>query len=401
MNLRTQSMRNLFSTVLFGFSFIGIGFIGSFQVAAAPKEVVPLFESKPNPTTDALDKVLDVFGAESEYDSSKGLNSSYIPAVFYKPEQGLGLGLLYVGLYGDETDGTGQPSSLVVNPYASSNGSAGITLSNKHFYNGGDNRLYTDLKIFDDAATYYGQGYDNGQQDGNLVNFKEQVIDIKPTWLNRVSGYYFIGFGGNIKSVKPHEIKSDTPTQEGVASELTDNTSYGLFVSNVYDSRDNVTNASQGTLLQADIGLYHDTTNSENFGKYSIKASQYLALAPMPGLLAWQVQANLTSGEVPWNHLPDLGGSDAMRGYILGRYRDNQMMMGQVEYRLPVYWRVGVVFWGAAGTVSNDVSGLWDNTLASAGTGFRLKIKDTVNVRADIGYGEHGGTFYFHVNEVF
>ncbi|MFA0442518.1 hypothetical protein AB4560_21675 [Vibrio sp. 10N.222.51.C12] len=367
----------------------------------AKEPVVPLFETASNATTDALDDVLSVFGAEQDYEADKGVNSSYIPAVFYTPEQGLGLGMLYVGLYGELDEGDGQPSSMVINPYASSNGSLGITLSNKHFYNSGNNRVFTDIKVFDDAAVYYGQGYDNGQQDDNKVDFKERVVDIKPTWLTRVKGDYFLGLGGNIKSVSPHEKEFENQANDYLAAELTDNTSYGVFISNVYDTRDNVTNASRGTLLQADIGYYQDATNSESFGKYSLKASQYYALAPMPGLLAWQVQANLTSGEVPWNQRPDLGGADAMRGYILGRYRDNQMMMGQVEYRLPVYWRVGVVFWGAAGTVSDDVSGLWDNTLASAGTGFRLKIKDTVNVRADIGYGEHGGTFYFHVNEVF
>ncbi|MGR5095516.1 BamA/TamA family outer membrane protein [Vibrio maritimus] len=383
-------------------SLLAMGCSACLSVSAiADDHIEPLFEHTPNSTTDKLDSFLGVFGAESEYDKEKGLNSSYIPAVFYTPEQGLGLGLLYVGLYGDPSDGAGQPSSMVINPYASSNGSIGITFSNKHFYNGGDKRVYTDIKVFDDAAVYYGQGYENGQQDGNKINFKEQVVDIKPTWLTRVSGDYFLGFGGNIKSVRPHDKTFENQNSDYLADELTDNTSYGVFVSNVFDTRDNVTNATKGTLLQADLGLYHDATNSENFGKYSLKASQYHSLAPVPGLLAWQVQANLTSGNVPWNQLPDLGGADAMRGYVLGRYRDNQMMMGQVEYRLPVYWRVGVVFWGAAGTVSENVSGLWENTLASAGTGFRFKIKDKVNVRADIGYGEHGGTFYFHVNEVF
>ncbi|GAL19977.1 membrane protein [Vibrio maritimus] len=253
--------------------------------------ILTLFEHTPNSTTDKLDSFLGVFGAESEYDKEKGLNSSYIPAVFYTPEQGLGLGLLYVGLYGDPSDGAGQPSSMVINPYASSNGSIGITFSNKHFYNGGDNRVYTDIKVFDDAAVYYGQGYENGQQDGNKINFKEQVVDIKPTWLTRVSGDYFLGFGGNIKSVRPQDKTFENQNSDYLADELTDNTSYGVFVSNVFDTRDNVTNATKGTLLQADLGLYHDATNSENFGKYSIKASQYHSLAPVPGLLAWQVQA--------------------------------------------------------------------------------------------------------------
>ncbi|GEA49688.1 hypothetical protein VIN01S_04920 [Vibrio inusitatus NBRC 102082] len=32
-------------------------------------------------------------------------------------------------------------------------------------------------------------------------------------------------------------------------------------------------------------------------------------------------------------------GAYAMRGYILGRHRDEQMAMAQLEYRLPIYRR--------------------------------------------------------------
>lgn len=365
------------------------------------EEVRPLFDVPSTATTQAMDEALSVLGAEQNYDPESGLNSSYIPAIFYTPEQGLGGGLLYVGLYGSLDEGAGQPSSLVVNPYLSMNGSMGITFSNKHFYNSGDSRLFTDIQLFDDVGVYYGRGYENGLRDSNKVEFKEQVIDINPTWFTRVNNDYFLGLGGRFKSVRAYDKKFENQSLGYLAEELTRSSSYGLLLSNVYDTRDNVTNASEGTLLQADFGYYYDTTNSEGFGQYSLKASQYHSLAPVPGLLAWQVQANLTSGNVPWDQLPDLGGAEAMRGYILGRYRDNQMMMGQVEYRLPIYWRLGVVFWGGAGTISDDVSGLWSKTFTSVGTGLRFKIKDKVNIRADIGYGEHGSAFYFHVNEVF
>lgn len=83
-------------------SLLAMGCSACLSVSAiADDHIEPLFEHTPNSTTDKLDSFLGVFGAESEYEKEKGLNSSYIPAVFYTPEQGLGLGLLYVGLYGD------------------------------------------------------------------------------------------------------------------------------------------------------------------------------------------------------------------------------------------------------------------------------------------------------------
>ncbi|MBY5991769.1 BamA/TamA family outer membrane protein [Ferrimonas balearica] len=373
---------------------------GLLLAPVAAEEVVPLFETEPNSVIDRLESLFAVFGAEEEYDESQGLNSSYIPAVFYTPEQGLGVGLLYVGLYGETEGGTLQPSSVVLNPYVSTNGSIGLSTEATHFFNRGDDRFHLEFKVRDDTAVFYGIGYDQGQQDDNKIDYSERLLTLEPMWLTRIGGHLFAGVGANLEVVRPHEVE----LEGGVLpppDQLVNNTSYGAFVTGVYDSRDNTLSASEGMYLKAELGAYYDDTNGNSFGAYNLAASQYLSLAPGPGLLAWQVRADLTSGEVPWNRLPDLGGDDAMRGYIQGRYRDNQMMMAQVEYRLPIYWRLGMVFWGAAGTVAEDVSGLWDDTLASYGTGFRLKVKDKVNVRADIGFGEHETTFYFHVNEVF
>jgi hypothetical protein len=75
--------------------------------------------------------------------------------------------------------------------------------------------------------------------------------------------------------------------------------------------------------------------------------------------------------------------------------------MAQMEYRVPIYWRVGMVFWGGVGSIASQVSDLTDDLVTTYGTGFRFKIKDQVNVRADIGFGEDETSFYFHVNEVF
>jgi hypothetical protein len=77
------------------------------------------------------------------------------------------------------------------------------------------------------------------------------------------------------------------------------------------------------------------------------------------------------------------------------------MVFSQVEYRVPLYWRIGMVFWTGAGAVANDISALFEETLVSYGTGFRFNVKDRVNIRADIGFGDDGAEFYLNINEVF
>jgi outer membrane protein assembly factor BamA len=361
-----------------------------------------VFEHETNPTTEALDKVMAVFGAEVEYDETDGMDSSYIPAVYYTPEKGFGVGLLYVGLYGSTYGGTAQPSSLILNPYISSNGSMGITVENRQFYPNDSHRLYLDLDLYEDTGAYYGVGYPAGQEQNNRLNFAERGFVVEPTWLKKVSDNYFVGIGLNYNSTRASDFEAEVDGGDtSLATELYPSVSWGASVSGVYDSRNNVSNATEGTLFDLQAGMYHSSHTDDWFGEYRAEYSQYRGLGTFPGLLAWQIQGDFTSGDVPWNRLPDLGGDEAMRGYLKGRYRDNQMAMTQLEYRVPLYWRLGMVFWGGVGSVASKVGELGDDLLTTYGTGLRFAIKDKVNVRADIGFAEDETAFYFHINEVF
>lgn len=372
------------------------------EVKSNETQVTPVFDTHPNKAIDFFEDILSVFGAEENYDSSKGLDASYIPAVFYTPEQGLGLGLLFIGLYGDTNGGRLQPSSLIINPYYSSNGSMGMSIENRYFLPNDKNRLYLDLDIYQDTGVYFGKGLANGRIDSNQINYAERASVIEPTWLTKVADNFYFGVGANINHAEAKSIELEYDTGDlSKALDLAKNTSYGLSLSSVYDSRNNVSNASKGALVDIGAGYYHSSITDEWFGEYHAEYAQYQSLGSFPGLLAWQVQGEFTSGDVPWNRLPDLGGDDAMRGYLQGRYRDNQMAMAQMEYRVPIYWRVGMVFWGGVGSIASQVSDLTDDLVTTYGTGFRFKIKDQVNVRADIGFGEDETSFYFHVNEVF
>ncbi|MGF1694141.1 outer membrane protein assembly factor [Vibrio lamellibrachiae] len=364
--------------------------------------VKPLFETTPSETTKKLDDILAIFGAEEEYDPNKGIDSSYIPALFYTPEQGFGVGLLYVGLYGDTHGGTTQPSSMVINPYISTNGSKGITFENRHFFSGDHHRFYLDLELFDDAGVYYGVGHDAGSVNDNKINYSEKVALIEPTLLTKVADDFYLGLGANITYAKASDFELDDGQGSlDKSADLEENTSYGAKVSAVYDSRDNVLNASEGLLVDMTAGYFHSSLTNDWFGKYNFELANYITLGEFPGLIAWQVQGDFTSGDVPWNRLPDIGGANGLRGHVEGRYRDNHMAMGQVEYRLPIFWRVGAVFWGGVGSVAPEINELNEDLLTSVGAGLRFKIKDKVNIRADIGFGNDETAFYFHVNEVF
>ncbi|MCL1042878.1 BamA/TamA family outer membrane protein [Shewanella marisflavi] len=370
--------------------------------------VEPLIQTPKDMEPTWVDEILDVFGADGEFDDSKPIDMSYLPTAYYTPEKKFGVGLLMVGLY--KTEGAApeeQPSSLVLNSFVSMNNSYGVEVENMTFFNGGKQRLLLGLELHNEASVYYGRGIADGNIDSNHHEFDEQLYSFTPRWMTQVADNYFIGVGADFTYVSADKftrVEGDIPLpSDGI---LPDNFSSGLVVTSIYDSRDYRLNATKGWLFQLDAGLYQNS-EYDSFAKYDLELANYIdlsstaLLSTMPGLIAWQVQGHFTSGDVPWNMLPDLGGSSAMRGYIKGRYRDKQMMMGQVEYRLPIFQRYGMVFWGGVGSVADKVSELSDELLTSYGAGFRFKIKDNINLRFDVGVGENETNFYLNVNEVF
>jgi outer membrane protein assembly factor BamA len=373
-----------------------------FIFSNAANAVEPLFETPKDMQPTWIDNILSVFGADGEFDDTKTIDMSYLPTAYYTPEKKFGVGLLMVGLYKtDNASSEEQPSSLVLNSFASMNQSYGVTVENMTFLNQGKQRLLLDLELHNEAAVYYGVGIEQGDQDLNHHEFKEQLYSFKPRWMTEVADNYFIGVGADFIYTTADSLELvATQAPVDANSLLPDNFSSGVVITSIYDSRDYRLNATKGWLFQLDAGLYQND-QFDSFSTYNIELANYIDLGSTPGLIAWQVQGHLTSGDVPWNLLPDLGGSDAMRGYIRGRYRDEQMMMGQVEYRLPIFQRYGMVFWGSVGSVAPKVSELTDTLLTAYGTGFRFKIKDNINLRFDVGVGENDTNFYLNVNEVF
>ena len=87
-----------------------------------------------------------------------------------------------------------------------------------------------------------------------------------------------------------------------------------------------------------------------------------------------------------------------MRGYYLGRYRDKILMTFQAEYRIPAWWRFGLVGFAGVGDVASKFAKfkLADFKYSvGAGLRFLLDPKEGTCLRADFGFGKGTSGFYF------
>ncbi|UPW17711.1 BamA/TamA family outer membrane protein [Agarivorans sp. TSD2052] len=350
-----------------------------------------------------VDNILENLGADGGFDNTKAIDFSVLPGPFYNPEMSLGVGISAIGLYQiDEQDTVSQTSSLVINGFASVNGSVGVVIDNRSFLKEDQWRVYVDAEIADAPDVYYGIGYQQNRQDDNRVNFDHRQLSLRPMLLKRVSESAFIGAGFDLSYAKASDIDDG---ESLVDSSLLDDSSSAVGVSFQanFDTRDVVRNPYEGRLLQLDLGLYHPSIgSSDNFQTLSFNYSEYLQLGPRDSLLAWQFKSRFTYGDTPWHMLSTVGGGSALRGYTTGRYRDKQMVMSQAEYRWDLPGRHGMVFWLGAGAIAPQLSLFSsDEILPNVGLGYRFEVKSRVNLRLDMGFGDGESGFYFNVDEAF
>lgn len=107
-------------------------------------------------------------------------------------------------------------------------------------------------------------------------------------------------------------------------------------------------------------------------------------------------------GDVPWTMMAQVGVLGRMRGYYEGRYRDRNIMEGQVELRQHIKGRNGIALWVGLANVFPDFKHVYyDEILPNYGVGYRWEFKERVNIRLDFGFTRDNPNFTFNINEAF
>lgn len=112
------------------------------------------------------------------------------------------------------------------------------------------------------------------------------------------------------------------------------------------------------------------------------------------------------NGNTPFYYLPALGGSERMRGYYEGRYRDNFYITGQFELYISDPWlnRTGFYIFAATGDVGNTMEDFyWKDFKMSYGLGlvYLLNPDNRTILRADFGFGPGTMGIYFAAGTAF
>ena len=176
----------------------------------------------------------------------------------------------------------------------------------------------------------------------------------------------------------------------------------GIVISK--DTRNHLFYPLRGDFFSLSFRFYNRVSGSTfNFSILKLDLRKYFPIYARH-VLAFQAVVETRIGTAPFHMLAELGGADLMRGYFKGRYRDNNLLALQAEYRFPIFWRIGMAVFGGIGQVAEQ----WDNfrlgdTRFSVGFGFRYLFnkKEYINARADVGFGDEKTRIYMDAPEAF
>ena len=171
-----------------------------------------------------------------------------------------------------------------------------------------------------------------------------------------------------------------------------------------WDTRDSQFYPYSGTLLDAIADF-----NQPAFG--SDRASQNVEVAfqgymgfKQKNVIAYRASVCSSSGDPAFYNLCLLGKSKDIRGYAVGRFQDRRMLVGQVEYRREMFWRVGGVAYIGAGEVAPSFSDFNTKNIltgGAVGVRFALAEQNKINIRVDYAWGRDSTAFYVGLMEVF
>ena len=343
-------------------------------------------------------------GALSAQNKKNGLLAS--PFIFFKPDTDLlfgGLGVYYFRLKTDNNFKQETRLSFVQTIFEYSlkdqmdiQLGANIFLPNESYVAKGFFRF----KVFPDV--FYGVGNNTSSHDA--VSYNHNIFIANTSLARKLSPGIFLGL--EYRYSNAYNIDFNEPTSEVLdnVTGINGGVSSGLGLIFTIDKRDNVVNASNGYFFEFSKYVYASKLGSSfNYSNVNLTFNKYFDLGKNQ-ILATNTVANLNSGDPSFLSMALAGGEKILRSYAMNRFRDKNFIGTQVEYRRPLFWRLGMVGFAGLGDVFDTVDDFsWEKVKYSYGVGLRVMLnrQERLNFRLDYGIGRDSRSVYVTVTEAF
>ena len=328
---------------------------------------------------------------------------SALPTAYYTPETRIALeAFAYLSF---QTDTAARKSNARIFAAVTQNRQVTVDLPWQVFTSGERYRIDGKVDVRKFPEYYYGLGNDTEEVQRALYTYRG--VGVRNSSLKQIEGQNYVGLFTEGRWLDADSL----PSFEATETPLRGAKGYrflGAGPSFVHDSRDVILCSTQGRYFE-----FTATVNAAWFPKEGNGAQVYAMVnadhrrffCVRPNtVIAYQLVARASWGDVPYRELPALGGPLLHRGYYFGRFRDRHLWCAQAEVRQKLFWRLGGVAFASAGRVHSDFSSpLWNDVRPAAGAGMRFKLskEDEANIRFDVALTPDSHGFYVYFAEVF
>ena len=269
-------------------------------------------------------------------------------------------------------------------------------------------RLYGNLRYRDlPDETFFGLGPDSRRDDRAQFRLKESLFEVAAGYQLTQRIAWTVKSGLLQNDARPGKVDALTETpdlfgEEGGVDYLRFETTLLL------DYRDELETPHKGGMFAVSWLNYRDTSEIGQFSfrRWALDSRAFLPLGTRQRVLALRavlVNSSTANGNrIPFFMQPTLGGSRTLRGYDSYRFRGEDAMLYQLEYRWEANTAIELALFLDAGTVSDPGGSLsFDDLKTDWGVGFRLKALRSVLFRFDLAWSNETSKTVVRVNAVF
>lgn len=334
--------------------------------------------------------------------TKKKVDFFLFPLILYSPETNLAFGLgETMAFKTSKKDTLTRPSRISGTQLYTLNKQFLANLNCDIFTNGNKHHFvsYTSFQRFPNR--FYGTG---SFVDKKYERYDALFVDLKNTFERRIGKYFFAGITQNYRYMKMLSFLSygkfarlDVPGEEGGHAS-------GLGLNLSFDSRDNIFYPSKGNYFKFSQILFDKNFGSEyNFRTYTLDLRKYINIYK-ENILALQLYAEHGNGNIPFHFMSLMGGTQLMRGFFQGRFRDKNIIVFQSEVRIPVWSFISLAAFAGVGEVSPTIQEFsLDKLKIAGGIGVRLRLLPVqkINMRIDAGFAKDSYGMYLDFSEAF
>ncbi|MGD1844268.1 MAG: BamA/TamA family outer membrane protein [Salibacteraceae bacterium] len=233
---------------------------------------------------------------------------------------------------------------------------------------------------------YYGVGANTSAQSELLFASIRSVVRLG---LYRNMGRQ-VFLGGGIRYVN---FEGVTPETLGLFQEVKDGNNVGIRAAVFQDSRNNLLNPTKGHYYLVEL---EQNFSRRNYFIFKLDLRKYHQFQS-GFVFSNRIYNSFVTNRPNFYDYSMIGGDRLVRGYLLGRYRNNHVSTVQTELRTPMRWKMGLAFIGGISSVYDDWNTFYAVAHPNYGLGLRVLMdqKDNVNFRVDyvLGDGSNSGLY--------